>query len=452
MRSIPLAGRVVRRLTGKSPGQIVVMFMLLSGLAGFVGVLTLDVGFWLAERRDAQGDADAIALAGAMELPIFDGELDLEAGESQEDDVAPIAIAAAEAWASANGVDPDSELELAIVWNEECFPGSTPSGEAYVGVTAIVTRTAPSIFIGLISDVLDQNALTTVSVTATACTGVPVEATGFVPWIMTMDGDCFDDDGMPKYGERCVLVASAGSGATGNFGRIAIDPDSTTCPGSTNNGVPTYEGNIRDGVDFVCGVGDSLSANPGIAANSTLGGIQARLALYPSGEPCDAAFSGDQDDLAAGALAWTTAGFTALPEQATDDNIDDFFEIWALPPGYDTASPAEDLAVLDCDANTDGVQGSPRGIAVFLITALDADDGSGCGSGGGNSCYEVRGVAGIYLEGCSNDGGSTVKKDFSACSGTGSLQIYGRLVATIGDTPLNLGYEEFGSWQTFLKE
>lgn len=470
MRSIPLVGRVVSRLTGKSPGQVVVMFMLLSGVAGFAGVLTLDVGFWLAERRDAQGDADAIALAGAIELPIFDDEL--PDGATQENYVAPIALAAAASWATANGVDPDTELELTMLWNnddssdDECFAGQGGSQALYTGVRATVTRTAPSIFIGLISSAANIEDLTEVSVSAAACTGVPVEAIGFLPWVMTMDGDCFDDDGQPKWGERCILIAGPSGGSNGNFGLLSFSTTATGCPGDTgDNGVPGYITNLTNTMDFVCGVGDVVSSKPGLTANATLTGIQGRFAAYyGSGppevwsEPCDAAFSGDQDDLNAGATTLTVAGLTALAgftepldgnTPGDGDGIDDFFEIWALPPGYDTSSPAEDLALRDCDPNADGVQGSPRSITTFLISSLDDNDEDGCGPGG---CYEVQALAGIYLEGCSDTNQLEVVKDFFACSGTGWLRIYGRIVSVIGDTQLNLGFEEFGSWQTFLKE
>ncbi len=59
------------------------IFVMLSGLMAFAGVPSLDVGLWLADRRDAQGDVDAIALAGALELPI-PGVTQDSAGDQRE--------------------------------------------------------------------------------------------------------------------------------------------------------------------------------------------------------------------------------------------------------------------------------------------------------------------------------------------------------------------------------
>ena len=444
-----------RRLRDES-AQIAVSFLLMSGVVALAGVLTLDVGFWLADRRDAQGDADAIAMAAAFELPVFDA--DLPSGNQSE--AAGYAIAAAEAWARANGVslgasdsytDPDSELALEVIWNEDCFSGSTPLQEVYVGVRATVTRQAPAVFLRLLRGVDDVDQLTRVSVSATACTGVAVEAEDFVPWVMSMSGDCFTAGGDPLYGRRCVLVDDAQGAGSVNIGQISIDPDETACPADGNNSAAQYEDNIADGGDFVCGVGDSLSSSPGLSPLATLDGLNARLDAYVGGEPCDGTYSGGAALLVAGADALIAAGFDPLPAQALNDGTDDFFEIWALPPGYDAAEPAVGLELLDCDAGAEGVQSSPRNIAVFLISDLGVSDSAGC-SNPGNNCYTIQGVGAIYLEGCSSDGGVTISKDFDCTPPFGHLQIYGRLVSVTGNTQLNLGFQQFGDWQTFLKE
>lgn len=450
-----LVNALLRRL-GDSTGQIAISFVLMIGVVGLSGVLTLDVGLWLTERRDAQGDVDAIALAAAFELPVFNE--DLPSGNQSE--AAGFAIAAAEDWARANGVslgsgdsytDPDSELALEIVWNDGCFAGSTPSQTVYVGVKATVTRQAPSIFLRLLRGVGNVDQLTDVSVSATACTGVPVEAEDFAPWVISMSGDCFDAGGAPRYGRLCVLVDDAQGGGSANFGQISIDPDETACPADGNNSANQYEENIVDGVDFICGVGDSLSSSPGLSPLSTLDGIKARLAQYVGGGPCDGAFGGGQATLDAGATAFATAGFTALPAQLINDDVDDFFENWALPAGYDAAEPAADLELLDCDAGAAGVQVGPRNIPVFVIGDLGVSDSAGCSSPG-NNCYTIQGIAAVYLEACTSDGGATVAKDFDCSAPFGHLQIYGRLVSVVGNTSLNLGFSEFGDWQTFLKD
>ena len=84
-----------------SSGQAALLFTVLIVLIGFSGALTVDTGLMLRDRRDAQGDADAIAMAGAIELPNFDVDQAVAAAD---------AIQAARDWAEANGGDPDSEL------------------------------------------------------------------------------------------------------------------------------------------------------------------------------------------------------------------------------------------------------------------------------------------------------------------------------------------------------
>ena len=108
------------------------IFVMLSGLMAFAGVISFDVGLWLADRRDAQGDVDEIALAGALELPIR--------GVTQSSAVTVLAVNANEATATSNGVDHNTELTVAVLWNnddnsnDECFAGEGDSKELYIGV------------------------------------------------------------------------------------------------------------------------------------------------------------------------------------------------------------------------------------------------------------------------------------------------------------------------------
>lgn len=460
------ARHLIERLARRELGQVAVMFVLLAGVAGFAGVLAVDVGLLLTDRRDAQGDADAIALAAAQELPQFNDEL----ASGNQSEAKALAFAVAEDWAEANGVslgdsgvysDPDSELSLTALWNDDCFAGATPSQQAYTGIEATVTRTARSIFLGMISDIVD---VTEFSVSATACTGVPVEAKGFMPWVMSMSGNCFSG-GEPLYGRRCILLNAAGNeddaSSSSNIGQISIDPDATDCPADSSNSTPDYKRNIAQGVQFVCGVDDSLSSNPGLSPLATIDAIRDRLLTI--GSPCDDVYGGVKNDLDAAAQAFVNASFAPLPDQDVRDGVDDFFEIWGLPPAFDSSEPATDLQLFDCDPGASGIQSSPRNIAVFLISAVGASDAEAtCGTANpGNNCYLIKGLAAVYLEGCSTDGGVTIFKHFNAnppdvvnpCPPPyGQLQIYGRLVSQISLTPLKIGYSTFGDWQTFLKE
>lgn len=469
IRFFPLAGWVVRRLTGKSPGQVVVMFMLVSGIAGFAGVLTLDVGFWLAERRDAQGDADAIALAGAIELPVQ--------GVVQDAAVRQVAIDAAEDWARANGVDlgasdsytdVDSELDLTVLWNsddsssDECFAGQGDSQELYTGVRATVTRTAPSIFIGLISNTANIADLTEVSVTATACTGVPTEVTDFAPFGLQMNGECFAgyppvDDATPLLGARCVLKAGTQTGGP-NFGALGFASNGTDC-NDTSPQATGYRDGLSNGVSVICALGDSVGTATGNMGGPTSTGL---INLIGVDEVCDAAYFSDGSLTPAlldtESATFVTAGYDALVSPTVNDKFDDFFEIWRLDPAYDPANPAEGVALRDCDPNTAGVQTSPRNLSVLVVDDVDDGDDPGADCDGSNgTCLLLRGFTTLYLEGCSTDNVdpalATIEKDFGQCtSNLGRLIIYGRLVAQIGESNLTLGYTFNGDWQTFLKE
>lgn len=81
---------IIGRLHSQQRGQILIMavaFMVV-GLGAIV--ISVDAGFWLRDRRDAQNDADAAALAAAQELP----------------DTAAATDAVYD-WAAANGVAPE---------------------------------------------------------------------------------------------------------------------------------------------------------------------------------------------------------------------------------------------------------------------------------------------------------------------------------------------------------
>ena len=85
-------------------GQVLVMGVgvIMMGLGAIM--ISVDVGWWLRDKRDAQNDADAIALAAAQELP------DRVAAELRGED-----------WAVANGIDPSTQMVMTL--------GDCPDGE-----------------------------------------------------------------------------------------------------------------------------------------------------------------------------------------------------------------------------------------------------------------------------------------------------------------------------------
>lgn len=433
------------------------IFVMLSGLMAFAGVLSLDVGLWLADRRDAQGDVDAIALAGALELPI--------PGVTQDSAVTALTISASEATATSNGVDPDTELTLTVLWNnddssdDECFAGEGDSQELYVGVRATITRNSQSVFLGLLSSLSDVNDLTEVKVSAIACTGVPIALRGFTPLAIQMNGDCFTGyppvgDADPILGTRCALQAGGGGPQEHNFAPLGFsEPD---CNDSSNSAV-VYTNNIQNGTDVTCTVGDSVGTVTGNVGSQTKLGIEALIA----GEgDCDSTYfaTHSQADLDADNATLVAAGHAALLAPTVNDGVDDFFEIWQLNANYAASEPVQGLSPRDCDPSTSGVQTSPRNRAILVIGDATSGNDSGADCDGGNRrCLFVRGFTRIYLEGCSRDdsdpASATLEREFSDCEGPfNDFFVYGRMLSQLAESDLALGYTFDGDWQTFLQK
>ena len=82
-----------RSLRNGESGQALVLGVGLFVLALAALMITADIGYWSGDKRDAQNDADAIALAAAPELPDTD-----------------LAIVAGEDWAVNNNIDPASQM------------------------------------------------------------------------------------------------------------------------------------------------------------------------------------------------------------------------------------------------------------------------------------------------------------------------------------------------------
>ncbi len=88
-----LRRRRTRLGRGCQRGQVIVVAVGVMALSLGAIMISVDAGWWLRDKRDAQNDADAIALAAAQELP------DRVAAELRGED-----------GAVANGVDPSTEM------------------------------------------------------------------------------------------------------------------------------------------------------------------------------------------------------------------------------------------------------------------------------------------------------------------------------------------------------
>ncbi len=132
-------------------GQALILAAL--GMAAFFGfvAMSIDVGMLLHERRSMQNSADAMALAGAAELPL--------------DPV--LAVSKAQAWATKNGIDA-AEIEAVEVRTR-----NFPNDSMYVRVRRD--------FNWIFARVLGMTT-STVPATATSQSGSVVGATGLTPF------------------------------------------------------------------------------------------------------------------------------------------------------------------------------------------------------------------------------------------------------------------------------
>jgi hypothetical protein len=177
------------RLRSESGQAILVTVLFLTVLLGAVA-LTLDVGVWFREQRQAQATADAAALAGAQALP---------ATPSQ-------AISDAAQYATANG---GGVAAGGIVLRDDYQPHDT--------VVVTVRRTAPGFFSKLFS--IDS---ATVHASSAARAGVPQQAKWVAPIVVNKLHPMLSGPGCPCFRSETTLPL-AKTGAPGAFGLVDLD-------------------------------------------------------------------------------------------------------------------------------------------------------------------------------------------------------------------------------------
>ena len=430
-----------RRLNKFSEDRGSVVIMTVANLLFFTvfGFVTIDVGLFMNERRDAQSDVDRIALAGALELT-----LNVDPAAQANDTAA--ALAAADVWADRNGVDPADPAFISYesVVVSDCF--SADDGLP-TGVTATVERVPLSFFITLFG-IVDWN----VSATATACAGRPIELSGFLPFALSQSSDCFQDavDGngnpirVPRLGERCDIDIDTNT--TGNAGELSFEPDSSDCVPQSSS-ANDLKDNIIDGVTTKCQIGDIIGANTGHNVGPTKTGIQDRLltdgmcSLNPN-NPTVNSFNFSDGNAALNAIL----SIGLPPPVVLGDEFDDFYEVWAWDPANfdypNTPHPASGLVPYDCDLATPKLQTSPRNVSLIVIGSFDVEDG-------GVNQYIIKDFARMYLEGCSDKDGE-FHKDCDV--GGGKFTIHARFIEQVVNTQADLGLEaSFGEIAIFLK-
>ena len=226
------------------------------------GILVVDAGLILTDRRDAQSDVDKAALAGALELT-------LDTADGVSDSAA--ADAAARAWAASNGIDvsdPTQSLSVEVI--SSCY---SANDGVPTGVRVTVTRDPATFLVSMLSLANWRS-----TATATACAGRPVELIGFLPFALSESGACFEDgaDGtrQPRLGEFCNIVIDTNE--QGLLGELGIAPNSFCVDGNSSANV--LETNIINGTQTFCRVGDSVQGNPGHNVGKTRSGIEGRIA------------------------------------------------------------------------------------------------------------------------------------------------------------------------------
>lgn len=228
-----------RRLRSENGQAVLVTVLFLGVLLGAVA-LTIDVGAWYREQRQAQATADAAALAAAQALPADPAQ----------------AITLAQRYATANG---GGLLAAGIAFRSDDLPNDT--------VTVKVARTAPSFFAKVFS-------IDSVSVhgTATARAGVPQQAKWVAPIVVNKLHPLLSGPGCPCFDAETTLPLGK-DGAPGAFGLVDLDSSDN---GTT--GASTLADWIQNGFNRYLPLG-GYPSDPGAKFNSSsiTGALSARL-------------------------------------------------------------------------------------------------------------------------------------------------------------------------------
>lgn len=214
------------RLRSESGQALLVTVLFLVVLLG-AAAITLDVGVWYREQRQAQATADAAALAGAQALP---------ANPSQ-------ALSLSQQYADTNG---GGVLAGDITLRSDYEPNDT--------VVVKVARTAPGFFSRLFS-------ITSVTVRASAAAraGVPERVSGVAPIVVNKLHPLLSGPGCPCFHTETTLPLGK-DGAPGAFGLVNLDPNA-------NNGVPNLADWIQHGFDGYLPLGP-YDSDPGAKFDS----------------------------------------------------------------------------------------------------------------------------------------------------------------------------------------
>jgi len=203
-------------------GQVLVMGVGVLIMSLGVIMISVDVAWWLRDKRDAQNDVDAIALAAVQEI-----------GDPLDRD---LAVAAGLDWADQNGVEGslvvDPDCADGVLYQHFCFIDRPPSDGLDDMVRAKVSRPSNSFIaaaVGVDSPTLNPSAAAAKIRAFGAC---------IMPWAIDAHPDFEDPEAYgdvwgvlgdpPDAQQLFVFQLSPGSGfagddsASGNFGALGV--------------------------------------------------------------------------------------------------------------------------------------------------------------------------------------------------------------------------------------
>jgi putative Flp pilus-assembly TadE/G-like protein len=215
-------------------GQTILLTVLFLVVLMGCAALTLDIGVWYREQRQAQATADAAALAGAQALPADPSD----------------ALAWAQQYADSNG----GGVAAADITLRNDFA-------THDTVAVKVTRTAPSFFASIFSfGNVDVHAH------AAARAGVPEEVEGAAPIVVNKLHPLLSGPGCPCFHQETTLPL-AKTGAPGAFGMVDFD-------NSGSNGNPDLADWVQNGFEGMLDLGP-YDSDPGAKFNG--GGLTQAL-------------------------------------------------------------------------------------------------------------------------------------------------------------------------------
>lgn len=225
-------------------GQAMILTVLFLVVLMGCAALTLDIGVWYREQRQAQATADAAALAGAQLLPANPGS----------------AVSTAQQYADSNG---GGVAAGGIALRSDFQTKDT--------VTVQVTRQAPSFFASVFS--FGQ---VSVRAQAAARAGVPEEVEGAAPIVVNKLHPDLSGPGCPCFNQE-TTIPLAKDGAPGAFGMVDFD-------NSGSNGNPDLSSWIQYGYPDELKL-QQYDSDPGAKFNGSItSALQARVGselLFP---------------------------------------------------------------------------------------------------------------------------------------------------------------------------